>query len=130
MTARRIFWLFLALILAASFHYRQAGFDIANLGYKFGRLYFTKELVIKLIVVDTSIYVYAEPVNGRSLRFVDIENLQPIKPTAGSGPRIVKCQPNNAPVTRQGSRPGECNDRRLVGILHFNRRNVHCACKN
>lgn len=78
MTARRIFWLLLALTVAASFHYRQAGFDIVNLGHKFGRLYFTKELVAKLQVVDTSIYVYAEPVNGRSLKFVDMENLQPI----------------------------------------------------
>lgn len=68
----------LILALAAAFHYRQTGWDVTRLGYKFGRLYFKKELVARLEVHGSQVYVYAEKVNGRHLKILDLENLGPI----------------------------------------------------
>src|SRR3989338_5397701 len=78
MKARRIFWLLLLLMAALAIHYRQAGLDIINLGYKFGRLYLTKELVAEFKVINDAIFVYTEPVSGRSLKLLNLDQLQPI----------------------------------------------------
>ena len=78
MTARRIFWLLLCLMIALAIHYRQAGSDIANLSYKFSRLYLTKEFVAELHVNHDSILVYAEPIQGKPLEIVNLDQLQPI----------------------------------------------------
>lgn len=61
MTARRIFWFLLALVLAAVFHYRQVGFDMVNLGYKFGLLHITKQKVLEIRVEQDIIGIYVEP---------------------------------------------------------------------
>ncbi|MDP3731087.1 MAG: hypothetical protein Q8R34_01160 [bacterium] len=60
MTVRRIFWLLLVLVLAAAFHYRQAGFDIVNLSYKFGRLNLTKQKVLEVYAGPDVINFYVE----------------------------------------------------------------------
>ncbi len=78
MTTRRVFWLFLLLTLALAIHYRQVGWDVANLGYRFGQLYLNKEFVAKLDVHGTYVFVYAEQIRGKHLKILDIENLQPI----------------------------------------------------
>src|SRR3989344_2858881 len=61
MTARRIFWFLLVLVLAGAFHYRQAGFDIVNLGYKFGLLHINKKKILEIKVGPDTIGIYVEP---------------------------------------------------------------------
>lgn len=78
MSARRIFWLLLILALAAAYHYRQTGLDVAHLSYKFTRLYFKKNLITKLNIHGTLVYIYTEPVNDKPLQLVNPEQLQPI----------------------------------------------------
>lgn len=61
MTVRRIFWLLLALVLAVAFHYRQTGFDMVNLGYKFGLLHINKQKILEIKVGPDTIGIYVEP---------------------------------------------------------------------
>lgn len=67
MAVRRIFWLLLALVLAAAFHYHQAGFDIVNLSYQLGRLQLTKQKVLEVKagpdVINFYIEAHPRPIN-------------------------------------------------------------------
>ena len=60
MQRRRIFWLILFLIAAFAIHYRQAGFNVVNLGYKFGRLHLIKQKVFEIKAGQDTIRIYIE----------------------------------------------------------------------
>lgn len=60
MTARRIFWLLLALIIALSFHYRQVGLDMADLGFKLGRLHWTKQKILEVQAGPDTVRIFIE----------------------------------------------------------------------
>lgn len=60
MTARRIFWLLLLLIVASAIPYRQTGFDAVNFSYKFSRLHWTKQKVLEVRTESDTIRIYTE----------------------------------------------------------------------
>ena len=77
MTARRIFWLLLMLVLAAAFHYRQAGFDIVNLTYQLGRLHLTKEKILEVRAGPDIINFYIEA-GPRPINLINTSHLATI----------------------------------------------------
>jgi len=78
MTARRIFWLLLLLAILGAYNYRRAGLDALKVAYKFSKLHLTKEFVAEVRVNSNTILIYAEPINSRSLKILDLDQLQPI----------------------------------------------------
>lgn len=78
MPVRKSYWLGLLLAIALALYYHETVILAVKVGYKFGKLHWTKKFVAELKIYNNSIEVYAEPVNGKSLKILDIEKLQPI----------------------------------------------------
>lgn len=74
MKARRIFWLLLLLMAAFTIHYRQVGFDIINLGYKFSRLHLAKQKVSEVRAGPDTIRLYIEAY-PKKIEITDTEQL-------------------------------------------------------
>lgn len=78
MTARRVFWLLLVLTIVGAYHYRRFGLDLANFGYQLARLHFAQTLIAQPNIHGNPVSILAEQTKGKSIKFKDLKELEPI----------------------------------------------------